>query len=129
MINNFSDFVGMTITGTRLADNELHLTFSNGDVYKLYHKQDCCEDVYLYDVIGDFSDLIGFPIMKAEEVSSCKTPDGIDAGYMDDSFTWTFYHIVTFMGAVTLRWLGESNGYYSESVDIAYLKDGKWHMV
>jgi hypothetical protein len=81
----------------------------------MYHSQDCCESVYLYDIIGDLEDLIGSPILKASEESNNDDIEGTQTS--DDSHTWTFYHFATMKGYVTLRWLGESNGYYSEGVD------------
>jgi len=97
---------------------ELIFHCDTGEKYRMYHAQDCCEMVYLEDVVGDLSDLIGSPIIRAEEVvSEDKTPDGIKEPDDPDSFTWTFYKLATRNGYVDLRWLGESNGYYSESVD------------
>ena len=69
------------------------------------------------DVIGDLGDLIGTPIVMAEEaISENKNPEGIEVPKDQDSFTWTFYKFATIKGYVTIRWYGESNGYYSESV-------------
>ena len=74
------------------------------------------------DIVGDLKDLIGSPILLAEEVSfeHDDPPDApldkIDKEYRD-SFSWTFYKLSTLNGSVTIRWYGESNGYYSESVD------------
>lgn len=122
----FSDLLGKVLTEISVSDNEEEITFytDSGEVYLMYHEQDCCESVYVEDVIGDLSCLIGSPILQAEESSSYnETPDGIEERlrYGDDSFTWTFYKLATIQGYVTIRWLGESNGYYSESVDFKRL--------
>ena len=80
-----------------------------------YYEQDCCESVYIAQIDGDIDDLEGSPILMAEEVT--QTPDKKDRVTGDDSETWTFYKFATSKGYVTIRWVGSSNGYYSESVD------------
>jgi hypothetical protein len=91
---------------------------TDGRVFEFYHEQDCCEFVSIYDICGDLSDLIGLPLLVAEEVT-CDEPSGVNC---NDSYTWTFYKFATVKGSVTIRWLGESNGYYSESVDFREIK-------
>lgn len=86
--------------------------------YRLYHEQDCCESVYIESIVGDIKDIIGWPILVAEEVSN-SGDDGAEFGL--ETFTWTFYKLDTIKGGVTIRWYGCSNGYYSESVNFGKL--------
>lgn len=102
----------------------VEITTADGNVYHMVHDQDCCESVDLHDVIGDWHDLIDATVIDANEATNSEThPEGYEAPYGHDSFTWTFYTIQTNKGAVTLRWFGESNGYYSEDVSF-YLVAG-----
>lgn len=108
---------GKTLTEIKQVDNdELYFLTSDGETYKMYHEQDCCESVSIEEIIGDMADLIGSPITMAEEVTEENEDDW-------EHQTWTFYKFATNKGYVTLRWLGESNGYYSESVDFALVKE------
>ncbi|MGB7243480.1 MAG: hypothetical protein WBC93_15530 [Sulfitobacter sp.] len=117
----FSDLLGQTLKQVRLdaifGDRayELHLYTNEGLHYILYHAQDCCEDVYIESIVGDLDDLVGCPILMAEEAAAPELPTLPNAGY--DSYTWTFYKLATIKGYVDIRWFGCSNGYYSESVD------------
>lgn len=109
---NFSDLKGLTLVSIDNLDNcTLIFKTTCGRVFRMEHIQDCCESVMIDDLVGDFKDLIGTPILLAEESSS-------DAGQdVSESGTWTFYKLATIKGYVDIKWLGESNGYYSESVD------------
>lgn len=120
MQNELNQLVGKTLvtaTGAQ-GDEQMILTASDGTIFKFYHPRDCCESVSIEDVAGDLSDLIGSPILQAEESESRQNPEGVKMEYQDDSFTWTFYKFATIKGSVTVRWYGESNGYYSENVDL-----------
>lgn len=99
----------------QVGDDEVVFQLEDGSGYRLYHEQDCCENVYIESIVGDLSDLVGEPILRAEESTNQKFVYG--DGWVNDSGTWTFYKFATRKGYVDIRWFGESNGYYSESVD------------
>lgn len=102
---------------------------NGGRKFEMMHYDDCCESVTIEDICGDLDDLIGVPILLAEEaVSEDVDPpwaDGLAPDSRDDSFTWTFYKLATIKGNVTIRWFGTSNGYYSESVDFYEVKENE----
>ncbi len=115
---DFSILVGQTITGVsgfEKGSGEIVIETQEGNVYKLYHEQDCCENVCVEDIDGTTSDLVGGLVLSAEEVSG-ETPSDYIWDYEPESYTWTFYKIATTKGSVFIRWLGESNGCYGEGV-------------
>lgn len=121
---NISALIGKTLTkidGIKTGSDVVDFYTQDGETYYLIHRQDCCETVYLEDVNGNPDDLLNTPILLAAEVSDIPEPD-IPEEVRNDSYTWTFYRLGTVKGTVVLRWLGTSNGYYSESVDFGKVK-------
>jgi len=120
-MGDISELIGKTLVSATGEPGAKEIVFetTDGEVYKLYHSQDCCESVSVDDICGDLQDLVGSPILQAEENSSSDNPDGVTREYQDNSFTWTFYRLSTQKGGVVIRWYGESNGYYSEIVDFS----------
>jgi hypothetical protein len=116
---DINTLIGRTVASIDAQKEVVTFSCTDGKRYKMYHSQDCCESVEVEDIIGDINDLIGSPILSAEEVMSDKNPE--DKNYSADSMTWTFYKLATIKGYVTIRWYGQSNGYYSESVDFVEL--------
>lgn len=109
--------VGKTLSkihGGVVGDDVITFTTTDGEMYSMFHYQDCCESVCVEDIVGDMQDLVGEPLLIAEEVSGEIPADFNAADH--ESVTWTFYKFATRKGYVDIRWLGESNGYYSESV-------------
>ena len=123
--HSITDLIGKTlVSAINVGDEELHLKTNQGETFRFYHCQDCCESVYIESITGDLEDLVGSPILKAEESISDKDPsDFVTNDTWRESFTWTFYKFATRKGYVDVRWLGESNGYYSESVDLEVIKN------
>ena len=122
---NFSILKGLTITsidGLEDDSAEVVFTTSEGRRFEMSHSQDCCERVSIEDVCGDINDLLNSPILLAEEVTSEEDPVDVNKEYHDCLYCWTFYKLSTFKGDVTIRWYGESNGYYSVGVDFEEIR-------
>ncbi len=112
---DITDLKNQILTNITATQTEIIFTCANNKVYKMYHIQESQEHVDIEDINGDFEDLIGYPVLQAEEASN--SDDNLDAYY-----TYTFYKIGTVKGTVTIRWYGESNGCYSEKVDFVRIK-------
>lgn len=108
-----SQLIGLTIKSIEIIhktdiplgeSNELRFECVGGRKFSMYHPQDCCELVEIADICGNLMDLIGSPILQAEEVSS-----------VGEEELWTFYKFGTIKGSVTIRWAGD-NPHYSSAV-------------
>lgn len=110
MLENFRDLKGRILTDVYTTGGEaIYFEVEGEGTYRLYHKQDCCEGVYIESIVGDLDDLIGEPITMAIESTA---PDEEASQYG----MWTFYKLATVKGYVDIRWNGRSNGYYSVAV-------------
>ena len=110
---DISVFKNKTLIGFDQQEDYIIFNFENDENYLMFHDQDCCESVYIEEIHGDLSNLVGHEIVMAEAVTY--------RGAVEESFetyTSTFYKLGCVNGYVTIRWYGTSNGYYSEKVDI-----------
>ena len=111
---NVEEMLGQTFKKVYTDNERESVFFENDEVqYVLYHNQDCCENVRIEELIGDLEDLENWPLLISYEESNKNYPK---PKHVTESYTWTFYHFATYKGNVTIRFLGTSNGYYSERV-------------
>lgn len=112
---DLKELVGKRVTairGASVGSEGVEIDTDDGTTYEMFHAQDCCESVQVEEIHGDPADLVGQVVVLAEESSNsddCPRP-------WAESWTWTFYRLMSAQGPLVLRWLGTSNGYYSESV-------------
>lgn len=117
---NVKELIGKTLVEIKINEYKDEILFicDDGTKYQMLHYQDCCESVTIDDINGDLNDLIGNPILIAEESTNSDNPKS----KYDECFTWTFYKFATIKGYVDIRWYGESNGYYSEEVEFIIIE-------
>ena len=111
---HIDDLVGKAIKGLAYSDEYFQI-LTDDCVYIFYHEYSCCESVWLTQVDGISDKLIGSRIVIAEVVTDEKDTE---CGHI----TWSFYKIGTNKGMIDFRWQGESNGYYSETVDLVKIE-------
>lgn len=112
---------GLVITDWQQSNDELTLFIREGEFKKVnfYHVQDCCESVMIHSVEGEFSNLLNCPLILVDEDAHSNSLDSEAEG---ESWTWTIYTFKTEKGTVVVKWIGNSNGYYSESVNMRITK-------
>lgn len=110
----YKDILGKIFTSV-VATKYTFILENEEESFVFFHEQDCCEHVRIADIVGDTQDLVGEPVRLAEVVINRENdPEA------DESKTWTFYKFATIKGYVDVRWIGESNGYYSEEVNLKH---------
>jgi hypothetical protein len=117
MVTEFKNMIGRSMTQVEGAVGDERMVFHayDGSEFVFWYNHDCCATCTINDIAGDLTDLVGSPLIHAELVSSDQNAGDKPSEYAD-SWTWSFYKFRTMKGDVTIRWLGESNGYYSETV-------------
>ncbi len=109
------------IQGLEVGSSKVLITLGSGHVYRMYHAAECCERVEINDISGDVdADFTDAYVGRAEENSNEDVSGEHESAtwtfYRHESATWTFYRLDTSKGCIVIRWLGTSNGNYSESV-------------
>jgi len=112
-----------SIEGLEEGSDEVTIRFVGGSHINQWHDQDCCESVTVNQVDGNVSKHIGAQVygfeekvLARDELSPEQLPDYLE------SLTATFYTLKTSKGYLDWRWYGESNGYYSESVESKFFE-------
>lgn len=114
----FPALTGRTIVSSEWLDNNgdmLSFTLDDGSVWRMYHESDCCESV-------DPSFKTPLTPLHGKKLGRVQvevfTFDGGESR-TDTLYTFTADHWS--VSPVMVHWIGTSNGYYSETVDLVRL--------
>ena len=100
----FKELEGRTLKDVINHNHCMEFVFTEGPRVVQFHVQQCCEQVWLEDIDGDISRLIGQTIIQAEERDATT-----------NKYKAYFYTIRTNLDSVTLRWFGDGgdSGWYA----------------
>ena len=120
---DFSELKNMMFSN--VFRSEERIFFVGRESFLLEHDQDCCENVWIEDIIGELSDLENFEILMAEHaVVEAKIGEEGSFGYENELRESNWFKLATLKGYVTIRFNGTSNGYYSVSADLKKIEMG-----
>ena len=106
---NINVLKGKTIISISVdGEDSVNILTGDGNEYSIYHSQSCCESVAIDSVTGDIEKMIGEEIVEAHE-------DSQPYEKASQSGTETIYTLKTKNNSLIIHWIGESNGYYSET--------------
>ncbi len=105
--------INKVVKSIDVGSDSIVITLENGDAYYLQHHQDCCESVYLLDD-GNAREIVGYKLLAIDHEEEAG-----DGDY--ESETDTTITLITDKGTIITKWVGTSNGYYSERVDIDFV--------
>lgn len=121
----FNTLKGKTLVKAFYSEDEctVELHCSDGARYRLFHYQECSEEVFIKDEgeKEDLQGLIGSEILFAEEES-----DGGIERDCGQTFEHSQYTLRTHQGMWTVVFEGMSNGYYSTSAELYEITEGDW---
>ena len=95
--------------------DEIILTTQSGRRVKIFHEQDCCESVGIEGPEGDWTPLLGKVLLECRHES-----EQFEREYGTETKTTLTFRVDD--TTVVSKWIGESNGYYSEEVHIEELR-------
>lgn len=112
---DIKELCGEILTNIDIDDDYILLTTVSGRKIQIFHYQDCCESVSIESVEGNIVNLTGKVLIDVSERIDDSDNPPKDC---DESWTRTIHTFKTNDETVIVKWIGISNGYYSENVTI-----------